>query len=144
MGGQVSMTDSPTRNNPMRNKFLGTGQPGFHPLRKVRVALSGVRYAVVYDFAVAYKTVLSILLLIACFYNRRWIDFGLVLVVTGMMMVSEMFNTAIEALCDFVESRHNEKIKIIKDISAAATGISILIWVVVVVVELARLVQRWG
>ena len=138
------MTDSPTRNNPMRNKFLGTGQPGFHPLRKVRVALSGVRYAVVYDFAVAYKTVLSILLLIACFYNRRWIDFGLVLVVTGMMMVSEMFNTAIEALCDFVESRHNEKIKIIKDISAAATGISILIWVVVVVVELARLVQRWG
>ena len=136
------MTDSPTRNNPMRNKFLGTGQPGFHPLRKVRVALSGVRYAVVYDFAVAYKTVLSILLLIACFYNRRWIDFGLVLVVTGMMMVSEMFNTAIEALCDFVESRHNEKIKIIKDISAAATGISILIWVVVVVVELARLFQR--
>ena len=128
----------------MRNKFLGTGQPGFHPLRKVRVALSGVRYAVVYDFAVAYKTVLSILLLIACFYNRRWIDFGLVLVVTGMMMVSELFNTAIEALCDFVESRHNEKIKIIKDISAAATGISILIWVVVVVVELARLVQRWG
>lgn len=136
------MTDSPTRNNPMRNKFLGTGQPGFHPLRKVRVALSGVRYAVVYDFAVAYKTVLSILLLIACFYNRRWIDFGLVLVVTGMMMVSEMFNTAIEALCDFIESRHNEKIKIIKDISAAATGISILIWVVVVVVELARLFQR--
>lgn len=128
----------------MRNKFLGTGQPGFHPLRKVRVALSGVRYAVVYDFAVAYKTVLSILLLIACFYNRRWIDFGLVLMVTGMMMVSEMFNTAIEALCDFVESRHNEKIKIIKDISAAATGISILIWVVVVVVELARLFQRWG
>jgi len=126
----------------MRNKFLGTGQPGFHPLRKVRVALSGVRYAVVYDFAVAYKTVLSILLLIACFYNRRWIDFGLVLMVTGMMMVSEMFNTAIEALCDFVESRHNEKIKIIKDISAAATGISILIWVVVVVVELAQLFQR--
>ncbi len=130
------------RNNPMRNKFLGTGQPGFHPLRKVRVALSGVRYAVVYDFAVAYKTVLSILLLIACFYNRRWIDFGLVLVVTGMMMVSEMFNTAIEALCDFVESRHNEKIKIIKDISAAATGISILIWVVVVVAEVVRFIQK--
>lgn len=128
----------------MRNKFLGTGQPGFHPIRKIRVALSGLRYAVVYDFAVAYKTILSILLLIGCYYNRKWIDFGLVLVVTGMMIVSEIFNTAIEALCDFVESRHNEKIKIIKDISAAATGISILIWVVVVVVEMIRLVHRWG
>jgi diacylglycerol kinase (ATP) len=128
----------------MRNKFLGTGQPGFHPIRKIRVALQGMRYAVVYDFAVAYKTVLSILLLIGCFYNRKWMDFGLVLMVTGMMMVSEMFNTAIEALCDFVESRHNEKIGIIKDISAAATGISILIWIVVVVVEFVRLAQKMG
>ncbi len=128
----------------MRNKFLGTGQPGFHPVRKIRVALSGMRYAIVYDFAVAYKTLLSILLLVGCFYHRRWMDFGLVLVVTGMMLVAEMFNTAIEALCDFIEARHNEKIGIIKDISAAATGISILIWVVVVMAEVFRVIQASG
>jgi diacylglycerol kinase (ATP) len=128
----------------MRNKFLGTGQPGFHPVRKIRVALSGMRYAIVYDFAVAYKTLLSILLLAGCFYHRRWMDFGLVLVVTGMMLVAEMFNTAIEALCDFIEARHNEKIGIIKDISAAATGISILIWVVVVMAEVFRVIQASG
>ena len=34
--------------------------------------------------------------------------------------VAEIFNSAIEALCDFVETRHNEKIKVIKDIAAAA------------------------
>lgn len=128
----------------MRNKFLGTGQPGFHPVRKIRVALSGMRYAIIYDFAVAYKTLLSILLLVGCFYHRRWMDFGLVLVVTGMMLVAEMFNTAIEALCDFIEARHNEKIGIIKDISAAATGISILIWVVVVMAEVFQVIQTSG
>ena len=49
----------------MRNKFLGTGEPGYHPLRKLRVVLSGLRYAALYDFSVAYKLVLSAVVLAA-------------------------------------------------------------------------------
>ena len=112
----------------MRNKFLGTGQPGFHPLRKIKVAISGIRYAVFYDFAVAYKVVLSIIVLGICFYNRKWLDFSLIMVSTAMMIVSEMFNTAVEAICDFIETAENEKIRVIKDIAAAATVISITVW----------------
>ena len=125
----------------MRNKFLGTGQQGFRPLRKMRVALSGLRYAVFYDFAVCYKLILSIPVLIICFYYRQWLDFSMVLLVTGFMLVSEMFNTTIEALCDFVEPAHNEKIGIIKDIAAAATSVSILIWFVILTIEVFRVVQ---
>lgn len=119
----------------MRNKFLGTGEPGFHPIRKIRVAFSGLRYAILHDFAVAYKVVLSILVLAGCFYYRRWLDFGLVFVATGFMLVSEMFNTTIEALCDFLEPDENPRIGIIKDIAAAAAGISILVWVVILGIE---------
>lgn len=125
----------------MRNKFLNTGQPGYHPLRKIKVCLSGMRYAVVYDFSVAYKCVLSVPVLAACFYYRQWLDFLSVFAATGLMLIAEMFNTTIEALCDFVESGHNDKIGIIKDISAAATGIAILIWIAVIGVELNRLWQ---
>ncbi|WP_445372753.1 diacylglycerol kinase [Methylomonas sp. HW2-6] len=125
----------------MRNKFLNTGQPGYHPLRKIKVCLSGLRYAVVYDFSVAYKCVLSVPVLAACFYYRQWLDFLSVFAATGLMLIAEMFNTTIEALCDFVESGHNDKIGIIKDISAAATGIAILIWIAVIGAELNRLWQ---
>lgn len=125
----------------MRNKFLNTGQPGYHPLRKIKVCLSGLRYAVVYDFSVAYKCVLSVPVLAACFYYRQWLDFLSVFAATGLMLIAEMFNTTIEALCDFVESGHNDKIRIIKDISAAATGIAILIWLAVIGAELNRLWQ---
>ncbi|MBO0615294.1 diacylglycerol kinase [Thiothrix fructosivorans] len=52
--------------------------------------------------------------------------------------MAELFNSAIEALCDFVEDQHNEKIKVIKDIAAAAVGISILLWVIVIGMELWR------
>lgn len=123
----------------MRNKFLGTGDPGYHPLRKIAVCLSGLRYAVLHDFTVAYKVVLSTFLLLAAFFLRQWIDFVMVLVATGLVLTAELLNSAIEAVCDFMETRENEKIRIIKDIAAAAVGISILVWVVVFVTEFFRL-----
>ena len=122
----------------MRNKFLGTGTPGYHPVRKVRTVISGIRYAVLYDMSVAYKLVLSAAVLAAAFALRAWVDFLLIVLVTASVVVAEMFNSAIEALCDFVEARHNEKIKVIKDIAAAAVGLTIVVWIVVLVVETAR------
>ncbi len=122
----------------MRNKFLGTGDAGYHPLRKLRTVLSGLRYAVAYDFSVAYKLVLSVVVLAMIFALRAWVDVLLVLLATGLVLVAEMFNSAIEALCDFVEERHNEKIKVIKDIAAAAVGVTILMWVVVLAFELVE------
>jgi len=123
----------------MRNKFLGTGEKGYRPLRKLTVCLSGLRYAVLYDFSVAYKVILSTLILAVCVYYRQWVDLISVFAATGLMLICEMFNTTIEALCDFVETRQNEKIRIIKDIAAAATGISIVIWGVVLFSELGHL-----
>ena len=125
----------------MRHKFLGTGDPGYHPLRKLRTVFSGLRYAVVYDFSVAYKLVLSALVLAAAFALRAWVDLLLILVVTALVLVAEILNSAIEALCDFVETRHNERIKVIKDIAAAAVGISIFVWFVVLIVEASRFWQ---
>lgn len=125
----------------MRNKFLGTGEPGYHPIRKLRTVLSGLRYAVIYDFSVTYKLVLSALVVVAAVALRAWVDLMLILVVTAVVLVAEMMNSAIEALCDFVETRHNEKIKIIKDVAAAAVGVSIFTWFVVLTLEVGRFLR---
>ncbi|MGE0874241.1 MAG: diacylglycerol kinase [Burkholderiales bacterium] len=126
----------------MRNKFLGTGQPGYHPVRKVKTVLSGLRYAALYDFSVGYKLALSAVLVSAAFWARQWVDVLLIVFATALVLIAEMLNTAIEALCDFVEGRHNEKIGIIKDISAAAVGVSIAVWLLIVTVEAVRLWTR--
>ena len=122
----------------MRNKFLGQGEYGYHPIRKIKVCLSGLRYAIRYDFSVAYKIYLSLFMLLVCFFFRQWIDLFLIMAATSLVIIAEMFNSAIEALCDFIETNENEKIKVIKDISAAATGIAILLWAVVLVVEITK------
>ncbi len=126
----------------MRNKFLGTGEAGYRPIRKLAVILSGLRYAVLHDFSVMYKVILSLVVMALALSLHNWVDAALILLATGMMVAAELFNTAIEALCDFVETRHNEKIGIIKDIAAAATGLVILAWWVVLALELARLWPR--
>lgn len=119
----------------MKNKFLGTGEHGYHPFKKFKVILSGLRFAVLYDFSVLYKIIISVLMLIAVLIFKEWLDASLIILSTGVMLAAEMFNTAIEAICDFMETSYNEKILIIKDIAAAATGITIFVWIAVLCLE---------
>lgn len=122
----------------MHNQFR---TPSYRPIRKLRVILSGLYVAVVTDFSVAYKVVLSVPVLGFAFLFRQWVDVGLVLLAMGLMLISELFNSALEVLCDFVEPQRNDRIRVIKDIAAAAAGLSILVWVVILIMESIKLWQ---
>jgi diacylglycerol kinase len=115
--------------------------PGYHPIQKLKIILKDLHVAVISDFSVAYKLVLSVPALIFSFVCRQWFDVTLVLLATGMMLVAELFNSAIEILCDFVEQRENFQIGVIKDIAAAAAGISIFVWVATLILEGSHLWQ---
>lgn len=123
----------------MKNKFLGTGERGYHPLRKFRIILSGLRFAVLHDFSVLYKIILSVAVLIPVLIFNSKVNASLIVLATGVMLSAEVFNTAIEAMCDYMETRYNEKILIIKDIAAAAAGISIFAWLAVLAFEIIAL-----
>ncbi|WP_321307689.1 diacylglycerol kinase family protein [Marinifilum fragile] len=59
----------------------------------------------------------------------------------GFVVVAELFNTAIENLCDFVHPNQHKQIKKIKDISAAAVLLSaITAFLVGVIIYLPRLI----
>jgi diacylglycerol kinase len=122
----------------MSHKFRTSG---YHPLRKLKVILSGLYVAVITDFSVAYKVVLSVPLLIATVLLQQWIDVSFVLLATGLMLISELFNSALEVLCDLVEPLQNDRIRVTKDIAAAAAGLSILVWACILIIESVRLFQ---
>lgn len=122
----------------MAKKFRS---PGYNPIQKLSVILSGLQVAVVTDFSVAYKVILSVPVLGGSFFFRQWVDVSLILLAMGLMLISELFNSAIEVLCDLVEPQQNERIRITKDISAAAAGLSIVVWAAILVIESVRLFQ---
>lgn len=131
----------------MPNKFLGARAQGYSPLRKLKVILSGLRFAVMYDFSVAYKFVVSAVVMVLALIFQQWINVEMLLLATGLVLMAELFNSAIEAVCDFVEPEHHEQIGAIKDIAAAAVAVIMVVWLVVVLGDAAQIIkllaQRW-
>lgn len=117
---------------------------GYHPWRKFRYAMAGLTHAVLLDFSVQYKLVLSIAFLTIAAVFETLFHFLFVLAMTGMMLTAEVFNTVVEALCDYVQPERDERIRHIKDMAAGATYITILIWYVVLGVVLYELLSMNG
>jgi len=58
-------------------------------------------------------------------------EWCMLIIVIGLVFLSELFNTSLEALGDAIDSEWNEKIKKAKDLAAGAVLISAIISVIV-------------
>jgi len=65
-----------------------------------------------------------IVLVFVLIFRFTLIEYGLLALAVGLVFMAELFNSAIENLCDHISSENHEKIKIIKDLSAAAVLVS--------------------
>lgn len=105
-----------------RNKFLGIQDSGYHPIRKVKVVVSGLTFAMLHDFSVAYKVYTSLVLIVAAGVFQAWVDFIVILLATGLVLTAELLNSAVEGVCDYLEPGPDPRIGTIKDVAAAAVG----------------------
>jgi diacylglycerol kinase len=103
--------------------------------------MSGLGFAIRSDFSVAYKVVVSLVLVLGSAALQRWVDFVVIVLATGVVLTAELLNRAIEGVCDFLEAGHDERIGAIKDVAAAAVGVSILAWLLVVGYEGVQLLR---
>lgn len=70
-------------------------------------------------------TIAVIVLSIATHIVR--LEWMALIIVIGFVWVAELFNTAIEKIIDFISAEQQPKIKIIKDLSAAAVLVAAII-----------------
>lgn len=61
-----------------------------------------------------------VVLILALYLKATPIEWALLMIVMGMVWAAEIFNTAIERIMDFISPRIDPKVKLIKDMSAAA------------------------
>ncbi len=120
-------------------KFTDQLRNGFAAGRKLRVFFVGLRTAVAGDLSVMIQMSLSLVVLAVSIWLREWVDVLLIIIVTGYMLSAEIFNTVIETICDYVQPNHDARIGAIKDMAAAATGLSILVWTITLLFEVWRL-----
>lgn len=83
-----------------------------------------------------------VLYVLSSILKLKKIEIAAILFSIGFVVVAEIFNTAIENLCDFIHPNCHDKIKKVKDISAAAVLISAFTALLVgLVIYLPRLLQ---
>jgi diacylglycerol kinase (ATP) len=81
----------------------------------------GVKEAFARERNVKVFTVIAVIAIVsAAFYRVSNLEWLALVIVIGLNFVAEMFNTALETLCDKVSPKKDPKIRAVKDISAAA------------------------
>jgi diacylglycerol kinase (ATP) len=129
----------------MKNKFeykIWTSHK-YDPIKKVKIVGNGFWFVFKKDFSVAYKVIISIIVLGIALFSNNFFDFLVILIATGYMLSMEIMNSSIELLCDFHETNFNHKIKVIKDVASVAAGISISVWLVVIGFEIYQFISLY-
>ncbi len=104
-----------------------SSNPKFSIKRQIKSILHATR-GIVYFFTsepkgilhVIFESIIIISGLVLKFSFTEWLIMILGMVI---LLATELLNTSIEELCDFIEPHWNEKIKVIKDLAAGAVFI---------------------
>ena len=83
--------------------------------------LNGLNFIMISEHNFKREIILGIIALIASYFLKiSKIEFIIILLVIALVIVSEIFNTAIEKVVDLYTKEYNEIAKIAKDVSAFA------------------------
>ncbi|MFT5336957.1 MAG: diacylglycerol kinase (ATP) [Luteibaculaceae bacterium] len=106
-------------------------------IKKFGFAFEGLRTGIKEHPHFRFHVVASaVVIALAFYFNLSFFSWGLIIVAMAMVLISELFNSALETLCNLVEPNYNIHIKKVKDMAAAAVlvaSISALILLVIVV-----------
>jgi diacylglycerol kinase len=104
-------------------------------LKSFKNAFSGIPGLLRYEHnARIHLFILIIVLLAGLFLRITSSDWIAIVFASGLVFISECFNTAVEYLSDVVSPEYNEKIKRAKDVAAAGVLISAIIAVIIGVI----------
>lgn len=95
-------------------------------------ASNGLKILIIEEHNARIHAIISIIvLLLSICFNINATEWMAVVFSIGLVFSAEIFNSAIENLCDFVSPQWDEKIKKVKDLSAAAVLICATIALVI-------------
>lgn len=121
------------------SNYKGPDQADFYPVRKLRVFAKGMHFAAFNNVAMAYKIVVAVIAMGLGFFFRDWLDLAVILIATAVILETELMNSAVEGLADYIQPDEDPRIGKIKDMAAAAAGISMLVWVLIMIYEFGHI-----
>lgn len=101
-------------------------------MKRFRYAFKGIFFAFKTQSNIRIHTIAALLVTIAGFiFKLSLVEWGLVIFAIGLVLVSELINTAIESLVDVISPAHSEKAGFIKDVAAGAVLIAAVVSIII-------------
>lgn len=100
-------------------------------IRSLRYGMNGMRIIFRYEHNFRIHCILAALAIISgIIAGLKETEWMALVIVAGIVFITEMFNSSIEYMADFVSPGHSELIKKVKDVAAAAVLLSAIISVI--------------
>lgn len=108
-------------------------------IERVNFAISGFLVALKQENSFRFQLFSTLLVFVLLFFLQpALIWWALVVALVAMVLMAELFNTALETMCDYIQPEQHEAIGKIKDLAAAAVlmvSIGALLVAVLLVVD---------
>ena len=101
-------------------------------MKRFRYAFKGIFFAFKTQSNIRIHTIAALLVTTAGFiFKLTLVEWGLVIFAIGLVLVSELINTAIESLVDVISPAYSEKAGFIKDVAAGAVLIAAVVSIII-------------
>lgn len=97
-------------------------------INSFKYALNGLRMLIKNEHNARVHLIAAAMTIVACFYfSLNTMEVAFVVFSIGLVFITELLNTAIEQIANFVEPEKNKKIGEIKDYAAGAVFVAALV-----------------
>jgi len=101
-------------------------------IKSVTYAVKGFYLLITTEHSIMVQLTISVLMCILGFYLKiSAVEWMFQILAIGLVLTAESLNTAIEAICDYIQPNFDKKIGFIKDIAAGAVTFAALTAVVI-------------
>jgi len=101
-------------------------------IKSVTYAVKGFYLLITTEHSIMVQLTVSVLMCVLGFYLKiSSVEWLLQILAIGLVLTAESLNTAIEAICDYIQPNFDKKIGFIKDIAAGAVTFAALTAVVI-------------
>ena len=104
-------------------------------LKGIIIAINGMFFLLKNEEAIKVQSFVFLLVILLGFYfeisKKEWI---IHIILIGFILTTEGLNTVAEKICDLINPKYDERIKLIKDISAGAVSFAVLSSLIVLVI----------
>ena len=104
-------------------------------IKGIIIAISGMFFLLKNEDSIKVQSLFFLLFIFLGYYfeitTNEWI---IHIILIGFILTAEALNTVAEKICDFINPKYDDRIKLIKDISAGAVSFAVISSLIVLII----------